>query len=33
MAGLATLASMVEEDTTRLCGFRYSRADGKGGYR
>ena len=32
-AGLATLASMMEEDATCLCGSRYGRADGKGGYR
>ena len=32
-AGLATLASMMEEDATCLCGPRYGRADGKGGYR
>ena len=32
-AGLATLASMMEEDATRLCGPRYGRADGKDIYR
>ena len=32
-AGLATLASMMEEDATCLCGPRYGRADGKAGYR
>jgi len=32
-AGIATLASMMEEDATRLCGPRYGRADGKDGHR
>ena len=32
-AGIATLASMMEEDAALLCGPRYGRADGKDGYR
>jgi putative transposase len=32
-AGLATLASMMEEDAAQLCGPRYGRDDGKAGYR
>ena len=32
-AGIATLASMMEEDAARLCGPRYGRADGKAGHR
>jgi putative transposase len=32
-AGLATLASMMEEDASHLCGPRYGRDDGKPGYR
>ena len=31
--GLATLASMLEEDATRVCGPRYGRADGRDGHR
>ena len=30
-AGIATLASMMEEDAARLCGPRYGRDDGKAG--
>lgn len=32
-AGLATLASMMEEDAVELCGPRYGREDGKAGHR
>ena len=32
-AGIATLAHMMEEDTARLCGPRYGRAEGKAGHR
>jgi transposase-like protein len=32
-AGIATLASMMEEDAAKLCGSRYGRQDGKAGYR
>jgi transposase-like protein len=32
-AGLATLAAMMDEDATELCGPRYGRADGKDGHR
>ncbi len=32
-AGLATLSSMMEDDAVQLCGPRYGREDGKGGYR
>lgn len=32
-AGLATLAAMMEEDATGLCGPRYGRAAGRDGYR
>lgn len=32
-AGLATLASMMDEDAAELCGPRYGRADGKDGHR
>ena len=32
-AGLATLASMMEEDAAELCGPRYGREDGKTGHR
>ena len=32
-AGIATLATMMEEDTARLCGPRYGRAEGKAGHR
>ncbi len=32
-AGIATLASMMEEDAARLCGPRYGRAEGKEGHR
>jgi len=32
-AGIATLANMMEEDATRLCGPRYGRAEGKAGHR
>jgi putative transposase len=32
-AGIATLASMMEEDAVELCGTRYGRQDGKAGYR
>jgi len=32
-AGLATLASMMEEDAVDLCGPRYGREDGKAGHR
>ena len=31
--GLATLASMLEEDATQVCGARYDRADGRDGHR
>ena len=31
--GLATLAGMLEEDATRVCGPRYGRADGRAGHR
>jgi len=31
--GLATLADMLEEDATRVCGPRYGRADGRDGHR
>ena len=31
--GLATLASMLGEDATRVCGPRYGRADGRDGHR
>jgi transposase-like protein len=31
--GVATLAGMMEEDATGLCGRRYGRADGKDGHR
>ena len=31
--GLATLAGMLEEDATRVCGPRYGRADGRDGHR
>jgi putative transposase len=32
-AGIATLANMMEEDATRLCGPRYGRDDSKSAYR
>jgi transposase-like protein len=32
-AGIATLATMMEEDATRLCGPRYGRSEGKAGHR
>jgi putative transposase len=32
-AGIATLAAMMEEDASRLCGPRYGRAEGKAGHR
>ena len=32
-AGIATLATMMEEDAARLCGPRYGRAEGKAGHR
>ena len=32
-AGIATLATMMEEDAVRLCGPRYGRAEGKAGHR
>ena len=32
-AGLATLAAMMDEDATELCGPRYGRAAGRDGYR
>ena len=32
-AGLAALASMMEEDAVDLCGPRYGREDGKAGHR
>ena len=32
-SGLATLAGMLEEDATRVCGPRYRRADGRDGHR
>jgi putative transposase len=32
-AGIATLATMVEEDAALLCGPRYGRAEGKAGHR
>ncbi len=32
-AGIATLATMMEEDAARLCGPRYGRAAGKDGHR
>jgi putative transposase len=32
-AGIATLATMMEEDAARLCGPRYGRAAGKAGHR
>ena len=31
--GAATLAGMMEEDASRLCGSRYSRDEGRGGHR
>jgi putative transposase len=31
--GVATLAGMMEEDASRLCGPRYGRAEGRDGYR
>ena len=31
--GLATLASMLEEDATQVCGARYGRAEGRDGHR
>ena len=31
--GVATLAGMLEEDATRVCGRRYGRADGRAGHR
>jgi transposase-like protein len=31
--GLSTLAGMLEEDATRVCGPRYGRADGRDGHR
>ncbi len=31
--GLATLADMLEEDATGVCGPRYGRADGRDGHR
>ncbi len=32
-AGIATLATMMDEDAAKLCGPRYGRADGKDGHR
>ena len=32
-AGIATLATMMDEDAARLCGPRYGRAEGKAGDR
>ena len=32
-AGIATLANMMEEDATRLCGPSYGRDDSKSAYR
>ncbi len=32
-AGIATLATMMEEDAARLCGPRYGRAEDKAGHR